>query len=278
MQRTGISINGIHHTLEGPVNQRVREIVSTWDIEESYAQSVHANLIAGVAIAISAYGHTPVATQVHIAIYTLLIISIDDFITTTDAMEEFMTRLHSGVRQLDPILQYLVENLAAMPDYFPADAAKAISTSSIIFVNQTLLDKKLERMPLHQEAREYVESKRMKNGVAEAYAYFIWDKETFPDIQAFIQSIPDIFSFYKEELAGEMSNYVHERARVTKKAAELTLMDMMNDVIDAVHRARAIVQTNVQKEALEHFLVGYVVFYFTSQRYRLYELTGSEYV
>ena len=75
-----------------------------------------------------------------------------------------------------------------------------------------------------------------------------------------------------------MSNYVHERARVTKKAAELTLMDMMNDVIDAVHRARAIVQTDVQKEALEHFLVGYVVFYFTSQRYRLYELTGSEYV
>ena len=190
MQRTGISVHGLHSTLDGPVNQRVREIVGTWDINESYAQSVHANLVAGVAIAIAAYRHTPLATQVHIAIYTLLIISVDDLIMGTDAVEEFMMRLHSGIRQLDPILQYLVENLAAMPDYFPADAAKAISTSSLVFINQTLLDKKLERMPVHQEAREYVESKRIKNGVAEAYAYFIWDKETFPDVQVYIQSIP----------------------------------------------------------------------------------------
>lgn len=87
----------------------------------------------------------------------------------------------------------------------------------------------------------------------------------------------DIFSFYKEELEGETHNYIHDRARVTQKTAELALIDVVNDVVDAVERARAIVQTDLEKETLERFFVGYVVFHFISQRYHLYDLTGSDY-
>ncbi|KAF7798948.1 hypothetical protein EIP86_010176 [Pleurotus ostreatoroseus] len=288
MKCTGISIRGIQCDPEGIVDRRVREIASTWDIDESYAKKFYATLVAGVAIAISAYGHTPIATQVHIATYTLLTICVDDLIMGTDAVEEFMTRLYSGQPQTHPILQYLAENLAAMPDFFPPDAAKAIVASTVIFVNQTLFDKKLEGITIHQDARQFVESKRIKNGLAEAYSFFIWDKETFPDVVSYIQSVPetliylnfvnDIFSFYKEELQGDVNNYIHDRATVTNKVPQDALIDVVNEAVDAVERARAIVQTDLEKSTLERFFVGYVIFHFIAQRYHLYELTGSDYV
>lgn len=190
MQRTGISIRGIQCDPEGIVDRRVREIVSAWDIDESYSKKFYANLAAGVDIAVSAYGHTPIATQVHIAIYTLLTISVDDLIMGTDAVEDFMMRLYTGTPQAHPILHYLAENLVAMPEFFPPEAAKDIIATTVIFVNQTLFDKKLESIPVHQDARGFVESKRIKNGIAETYSLFIWDKQTFPDILSYIQSVP----------------------------------------------------------------------------------------
>lgn len=99
-------------------------------------------------------------------------------------------RLYTGTPQPHPVLQYLAENLAAMPEFFPPEAAKHITATTVIFVNQTLLDKKLEGMSLHQDARRFVDSKRVKNGIGEAYSFFIWGKENFPDILSYIQSVP----------------------------------------------------------------------------------------
>ena len=82
-------------------------------------------------------------------------------------------------------------------------------------------------------------------------------------------------SFYKEELAGEINNFVHDRARVTSKEVQEVLQDILDDVIAAVARARLILQGTKEKETWERFLAGYVAFHFLSPRYKLAALTGS---
>lgn len=85
----------------------------------------------------------------------------------------------------------------------------------------------------------------------------------------------DILSFYKEEVAGEKHNFVHDRARVTGKDVQTVLLDILEEVIGAVQRARAILQGEREKEIWERFLAGYVAFHFLSPRYKLAQLISA---
>lgn len=99
------------------------------------------------------------------------------------------------------------------------------------------------------------------------------------EIESSDDGVPsDILSFYKEELAGEQSNFVHDRANVTGKSVRQVLLDILNEVVSAVERARLILQGEQEKRTWEQFLAGYVAFHFLSPRYRLAELTGTEYL
>jgi hypothetical protein len=66
---------------------------------------------------------------------------------------------------------------------------------------------------------------------------------------------------------------VHDRARVTNKDIKAVLQDILDDVINAVARARLILQGEKEKETWERFLAGYVAFHFLSPRYKLETLT-----
>ena len=52
----------------------------------------------------------------------------------------------------------------------------------------------------------------------------------------------------------------------------------LQDVVDAVDRARLLLKSDKEKQIWEGFIAGYVVFHFLSSRYRLLELTGNEYI
>lgn len=82
----------------------------------------------------------------------------------------------------------------------------------------------------------------------------------------------DILSFYKEELVGEQANFVHERARVTGKSIQQALRDTLDEVVDAVIRAREVLHGEQERGAWESFLEGYVVFHFYCPRYKLMQL------
>ncbi len=86
-----------------------------------------------------------------------------------------------------------------------------------------------------------------------------------------------MLSFYKEELAGETANFVHDRAKVSGKNVAEVLSEVWQEVIGSVSRARALLQGDKEKETWERFIAGYVAFHFYSPRYQLVELTGSEY-
>lgn len=190
MERTGTSVAGLQCDPDGLVEQRVREIVKTWNVGDVSPARVDAHIITGVHVAVTSYGHTPFDVQVHIALYTTVLTLVDDFAIELVALEEFMSRLHTGTPQRHPLLQHLVDILAAMDKFFPPFPSKAIITSTISYINQNTIDKQVVNMPLNQAAVPYIEYKRICNGAAEAYGYFVWDKFAFPDVTSYIQAIP----------------------------------------------------------------------------------------
>jgi hypothetical protein len=99
------------------------------------------------------------------------------------------------------------------------------------------------------------------------YPFHIYSSITFSS---------DVISFYKEELAGERDNYVHDRARVTNKSIYAVLSDLVREVIESIDRARSILKGEKEKEVWEKFLAGYVAYHWMTPRYKLQELLSPE--
>ncbi|EKM53556.1 uncharacterized protein PHACADRAFT_211235 [Phanerochaete carnosa HHB-10118-sp] len=208
-----------------------------------------------------AHRHTPVETQVHIALWTALCVCIDDY----DALAEFAGRFHVDREQLHPLLDLLADNIRQMHEFFHPYGATAIVTGTPVGT-----------YPLYKRAR---------NGIGEGYSYCIWDKTHFPDVSSYIQVMPettaisvlvnDLCSLYKVELVGEKDNFIHDRAYVTSKDIEATLMDTLEDAVDAVNRGREILEGEQERQAWESHVMGYVAFHSMIPRYKLEELLST---
>ena len=86
----------------------------------------------------------------------------------------------------------------------------------------------------------------------------------------------DVLSFYKEEIAGEQPNFIHDRAAVTGRSVAEALSDTVDDAITATLAAREVLRGTPEGEACEAVMAGYVRFHFLAGRYRLRELLGSD--
>ena len=147
-------------------------------------------LEASLDIATITYGHTRLDIQVHITLFTILTIAIDEFEVGDENLDLFTARLLSGSPQPDPLLDCLVDNLRHMSDFFPTSSCRCITISTMEFIDGTLQDKNLTGMHLQPGTLPYVNYKRFRNGLGAAYGFFIWDKFSFPNVSNFIQVIP----------------------------------------------------------------------------------------
>lgn len=284
-RRTGLSVPAMREVPDGAVAQRIRTTVGQWDFGGISAERVHRHTATGVSMATTTFAHTHADTQVHIALFTVLALCVDDLEVDGGALAEFVERLQAGRAQRHPVLEHLAQNVRAMPAYFHPYAATAILVGTVHFVNCTVYERQTDSVPLHPTALPYVLYKRARNSLGEVYSSFVWDKFNFPDISAHIQVTPetmtyldyanDILSFYKEELAGERHNFVHDRARVTGRTVEQVLSDIIDEVVGAVERARTILRGEKERQTWESFLAGYVAFHFVSPRYKLAQLTAA---
>ncbi|EKM53553.1 uncharacterized protein PHACADRAFT_98817 [Phanerochaete carnosa HHB-10118-sp] len=271
LHRTGIPLPGFDSSAFGDEIDRLAHAeVQTWNLGGVSPNRFEHCLTTGIDIAKMAYRHTPVETQVHIALWTALCVCIDDL----DAGVEVPERFHVGREQLHPLLDLLADNIRRMHEFFHPYGATIIATCTVQFVACALVDRETKAMNLHPSARGYPLYKRARNGLGEGYSYCIWDKTHFPDVSSYIQSMPDLCSFYKEELVDEKNNFIHDRACVTSKDIEATLMATLGDAVDAVNRGREILQGE-ERQAWESHVVGYVAFHFMTPRYRLEELFST---
>ncbi|KAJ3555390.1 hypothetical protein NM688_g2602 [Phlebia brevispora] len=278
MKMTNISLQGIHIPPAEGLIQPVGDAIAKWNLQMA-PEKVESYILSSVHLAVTIYGYMEPNVQCQIALYAFCTFCVDDFIPDTRALEEFATRLCAGKPQLDPLLGGLAEVLACMPDFYLPYAAQAIVISTIQFVNSTAFDKNTRSMTLHDHAILFPEYRRIANGIGEAFTVFAWDKHAFPDISSFVQVVPDVmrflcyandvFSFYKEERAGEQNNYMHDLSTVTRKDVSSVMFDVVQDVAACLHRARAVLDGDAL-DVLEHFIQGYTFFHFTIPRYEVH--------
>ena len=94
----------------------------------------------------------------------------------------------------------------------------------------------------------------------------------------YLNHVNDILSFYKEEISEDTCTFIHDRATVTgQDVSEVTLW-LVQQIANSVNRARSLLRGEKEKQCWERFIAGYAAFHFSSSRYRLTELTGSQYL
>lgn len=97
-----------------------------------------------------------------------------------------------------------------------------------------------------------------------------------PPPQVLILSLSDILSFYKEEMAGEQANFVHERAKVTNQSVADALFDTVNDAISSAATAREMLKGTLEGDICEVVMGTYARWHLVEARYRLGEIIGDD--
>ncbi|SCO06162.1 uncharacterized protein FFMR_12954 [Fusarium fujikuroi] len=138
----------------------------------------------------------------------------------------FHERFCADEKQSIPLLQTSADLMKLTFKYWDPLIANFIVTASLNFLNSNALEARDEfhTIELTKADRSWAWFLREKDGVGEVYAWFTFPKALFPDISLFLEVVPDlciwigltndVLSFYKEELAGETHNYIHNRGLV----------------------------------------------------------------
>ncbi|KAI0928173.1 terpene cyclase [Taiwanofungus camphoratus] len=286
LDRLNLSISTYERDYE--LERRVKETIRSWDAETLLSPYLSPAII----LTITAFSHIRnFETRVHIALFGVLVIAMDDpAVLDSVASRDFHRKLCTGALQSDPnILGEFTRNLAGMWDHFPPFSASSIFTSALQFVNGCILERAAQKeMQLSSDALPFITYRRNMSGLAEAFGYFIWEKDVFPDVEVYMQAIPDIIwyqnhvndilSFYKEELAGEKGNYMGDRAITTGKPTLETIRDVIDETIIITERIRKILGEGPAREAWESFAKGWISYHTSSARYRLRELIECQYI
>jgi hypothetical protein len=170
-----------------------------------------------------------------------------------------------------------------MWDYFDPIAANAIIIGFHEFINGTMMESITKTIIHHARAPNFPEYVRLQSGAPALYAYWIFPRHKHPDLSTYVQAIPDllalinrvndIFSFYKEELAGEDDNFVHMRAKTSGKDVIITLEDICDETIELVNNISATLATDTAAYlAFQGYLSGYIRFHLSTTRYCMKEL------
>ncbi|KAF8067792.1 isoprenoid synthase domain-containing protein [Lyophyllum atratum] len=223
--------------------------------------------------------------QLQIARFTWFMLYLDDLCHKfPSSLERFQRHVLTSDAAQAPILRCFQDHLTDMYHSWDAIPANCIILSAMEYVNGCALEEMpaIRGMELSNAAHSWPYYLRAKTGVAGAYSFMIFPMDTNPDISVYIQVIGDIslfidltndiLSFYKEHLAGETNNYVHNRAYVTQKSIYDTLRDVARDALAAHARVTRILQSTDAYNSWKSFVNGYLAFHVTQERYLLCDL------
>jgi len=127
-----------------------------------------------------------------------LVAFIDDLTSRYDSdIQEFSRRFYEGLAQKSPLLQAFADNLRGMYKFYDPIIASSIILSSLAFIDACLLEIRPEyqNMPQTVGGERWAQYFRIRNGIADAYAYFTFPRFLCPDISSFLQITPDFGEF-----------------------------------------------------------------------------------
>ncbi|KAI1164972.1 isoprenoid synthase domain-containing protein [Nemania serpens] len=231
----------------------------------------------------------PLEVRIYTGIYTWLATFIDDIAQKNpEEWHQFTPRFLVGAEQSNHVAREWDRWLRLSYQHYSPTTASFIITSSLNFASVSALEASdVPRIVPTPGGKSWPQYLRDKTGIGEAYALMTFPKVICPDVSYYIEAIRDmdhwickindIFSFYKEECAGEKDNYMHTRAFYEGIDVYETLRKVSEETMDAYRRIELVLEGKDPYAQLWHdHVLGYVSFHTVSERYKLRDLGLDE--
>ncbi|KAL4962488.1 terpenoid synthase [Aspergillus stella-maris] len=274
------------------VERAILEYFRAHNFSPEFIRRGYPAIKASCAIATTTYPFVSVETQEVIAIYTSFAILIDDTTNvSTDDLQSFLARLCGGQSQPNPLLRDMLRFIAdVIPQHYGPFASDMIRKSIIEFISACVIENNYTgKIKLAKTAPDFPYFLRHKTGMAEAYAFFTFPEELFPentflpvyfpvipDLVKYLNLANDLLSFYKESIVGrETFNYISNHANTHKLRPADSLRDTVLSLTICVSNTKetlASPENGGLRDAVTKVFNGYVIYHSSSARYRLAEL------
>ncbi|EJD40376.1 terpenoid synthase [Auricularia subglabra TFB-10046 SS5] len=238
----------------------------------------------GIAMCQPAFAHLDsMDARVWLALFTAFGGCLDDtyLLVEDTVISSFALRLTSGQRQLHPDLDRFAAHLRELPQHMDETRSGLGLVSIFNWITSLHIDRFMSDKEIPRASGRFAAWYGLLSGANELYAMFAFPPEipfhilapAIPDMMVVIRNNNDVFSFYKEERAGEKATQVCILADTTG----LTKLD----ALDTVARVAVDAHESICDALREHpaartawlaFARGYVEFHFAAKRYRLDEL------
>ncbi|KAK7740949.1 hypothetical protein SLS53_005012 [Cytospora paraplurivora] len=242
-------------------------------------------LMVGYSSAGNCFPNHPFEVKVWIGIFTWLATLCDDAAScdTVDDIQGLQERMLKGEKQPTVITQAFADHVRKAYDYWEPLVANLIVSRAFEFLTSTALSARIDDWTPDKGGQNFPWYLRDKGGVGEAYAWFTFPKAKYPDMRVPIQAmadmnkiislVNDVLSFYKEELNGDVDNYIHSQAAYNGIDIIESLKWTAKDAIDCARRIEQVLEGKGEYEkAWKQHSRGYIEMHLMRGRYRLWEV------
>ncbi|KAK2002929.1 longiborneol synthase [Colletotrichum falcatum] len=232
------------------------------------------------------------AMQGYVGLFTWLVVQYDDIVGQNDEMAEarlFQERFFKGEKQPNAMLEGMATLMREAPGLFDPVMANLLQISALKFLTCNLLErhKGFRNMPITRCGAKFADFVRDLSGINVAFAVFCFPKAQYPDVDQYLEAIPDmsrfidisndVLSFYKEELSGDHRNYVHNRAMANGRPVLTELEAIKDEAVEAAERAGKILKGRGKYEqSMRDSVRGLLAMHTTNPRYKLKDLGLAE--
>ena len=225
--------------------------------------------------------------KVFVAVYSLLLIAVDDLFLSSPEIQTFAVKFGTGEPQGHPHLDCLARLLKQeTPNFFGPCVTSLIISSTLDGINGHIIESTFPHGFPHSMSG-FSAWIRAKSGYAEAYGYFIFSERDFPEndwLGRYIQALPnirdvicyinDILSFYKERVLRRENSLISNLAEENGCDVIASLKDLCVRTVAMTHVIRHgyAREGDILLKAFDSYINGYFKWHLDSNRYHLGEI------
>ena len=225
--------------------------------------------------------------KVYVAVYTWLLIAVDDMFLNSPEIQTFALKFGTGEPHGHPTLDCLVRLLKyETPNLFGSCVTNLIISSTLDGINGHTIESMFSHGFPHPMSN-FSAWVRANTGYSEAYGCFIFSEREFPESEwlgLYIQSLPnlrdvisyinDILSFYKERVLRRENCLISNLAEENGCDVVVSLKDLCAHTVAMTHDIRRgyAREGGSLLKAFDSYIDGYIKWHLDCNRYRLGEI------
>lgn len=279
------------NTLPRPRNEDLEAmvLVKVADLGLSHhdIQSNAYNHKSACSYAESCIANQPLDLKVYVAVYTWLLMGIDDLFLSSPELQTFTLKFGTGEPQGHPHLDCIARLLKfETPNFFGPCLTNLIICSTLDGMNGHMIESKFSH-GFPRSISGFSTWIRGKSGYGDAYGCFIFSEREFPEnewLGRYIQGLPnardvicyinDILSFYKERVLRQEFSLISSLAEENGHDIIVSLKDVCARTVAMTLNIRYgyAGEGGALVKAFDSYIDGFIKWHFSINRYRLDEI------